>query len=357
MEPARRRASTRVCLLHASGSAAYPVRMKRRMPSIVYSVDAGGSGTVVAVWRAGVVVDTSFYPSIAIASTGTTAACQSLSDVLRGITEHVGKDSWALGCIGSSSMPVAAEAPAPKPLLDVIAMHAPRGRVVLVNDVVPLLWSTPLAGVGIVICSGTGSSVLGRNANGEQTKVGGHEHIISDQGSAYSLAREGLRAAGRSNDGTGSTTKLQSLAESFFDLPIPALGRWLAELPRPRTTIASFAPQVTAAAESGDPVAEAIVQREARALVDAAVVGAARLSFHAAPRIGLAGGVLHKSAYYRKLVEDELERQGLTDKSYRNVDLINGARAGAEYAQRLAVGLLDDQPVPLPDGAVLGSLN
>ena len=253
--------------------------MKRRMPSIVYSVDAGGSGTVVAVWRAGVVVDTSFYPSIAIASTGTTAACQSLSDVLRGITEHVGKDSWALGCIGSSSMPVAAEAPAPKPLLDVIAVHAPRGRVVLVNDVVPLLWSTPLAGVGIVICSGTGSSVLGRNANGEQTKVGGHEHIVSDQGSAYSLAREGLRAAGRSNDGTGPTTKLQSLAESFFDLPIPALGRWLAELPRPRTTIASFAPQVTAAAESGDPVAETIVQTEARALVDAAVVGATRLSF------------------------------------------------------------------------------
>ena len=154
------------------------------MPSIVYSVDAGGSGTVVAVWRAGVVVDTSFYPSIAIASTGTTAACQSLSDVLRGITEHVGKDSWALGCIGSSSIAVAAEAPAPKPLIDVIAMHAPRGRVVLVNDVVPLLWSTPLAGVGIVICSGTGSSVLGRNAGGQQTKVGGHEHIVSDQGSA-----------------------------------------------------------------------------------------------------------------------------------------------------------------------------
>ena len=165
VEPVRRRTDSGLSLLHASASAAYPVRMKRRMPSIVYSVDAGGSGTVVAVWRAGVVVDTSFYPSIAIASTGTTAACQSLSDLLRGITEHVGKDAWALGCIGSSSMPVAAEAPAPKPLLDVIAVHAPRGRVVLVNDVVPLLWSTPLDGVGIVICSGTGSSVLGRNAS------------------------------------------------------------------------------------------------------------------------------------------------------------------------------------------------
>ena len=51
------------------------------------------------------------------------------------------------------------------------------------------------------------------------------------------------------------------------------------------------------------------------------------------------------------------KRQGLTDTSHRNVHLINGARAGAEYAQRLAAGLLDDQPVPLPDGAVLGSLN
>jgi N-acetylglucosamine kinase-like BadF-type ATPase len=331
--------------------------MKRRMPSIVYSVDAGGTGTVVAVWRAGVVVDTSFYPSIAIASTGTTAACQSLSDVLRGIAEYVGKDSWALGCIGSSSMPVAAEAPAPTALLDVIAVHAPRGRVVLVNDVVPLLWSTPLNGVGIVICSGTGSSVLGRDASGEQTKVGGHEHIVSDQGSAYSLAREGLRSAGRSHDGTGPVTRLQSLAESFFDLPIPALGRWLAELPRPRTTIASFGPQVTAAAESGDPVAIAVVETEARALVEAAVVGAARLSFRSPPTIGLAGSVLHKSAYYRKLVEEELARQGLTDESYRNVHLINGARAGAQYARRLATDLLAGQPIPIPDGAVLGSLN
>jgi N-acetylglucosamine kinase-like BadF-type ATPase len=114
---------------------------------------------------------------------------------------------------------------------------------------------------------------------------------------------------------------------------------------------------VTAAGEGGDPVAETIVEAEARALVEAAVVGAARLSFRSPPRIGLAGGVLHKSAYYRKLVEEELDRQGLTDKTYRNVHLINGARAGAEYAQRLAAGLLDDQPIHLPDGAVLGSLN
>src|SRR5712691_6890374 len=67
------------------------------------------------------------------------------------------------GCIASSSCPVAAEAPAPEPLVRAIAASGCTGRVVLVNDLVPLLWSDLLAGGGVIVNSGTGSAVIGRN--------------------------------------------------------------------------------------------------------------------------------------------------------------------------------------------------
>jgi N-acetylglucosamine kinase-like BadF-type ATPase len=318
-------------------------------PAAVYSIDAGGSRTVVALWKAGAAAGTSVHESFAIASTGLSAARQSLARILDELRSQLPDHPVALGCIASSSMPVAGEAPLPQSLLDVIATHAPRGRVVAVNDVVPLLWSSPLNGAGIVVCSGTGSSVLGRDAAGRQRKVGGHEHIISDAGSAYSIGRRGLRAAARDADLTGASTKLRPTAESFFERPIPAVGRWLAELPRARSTVASFAPAVIRLAEDGDPVAQAIVEGEAAALADAVAVAAAALSLGPMPTIGLAGGVHINSAHFRSLVGAALEKRDLTDGSRGNIHQVTASEAGAEYARRLA----DANGTSLPDGEVL----
>src|SRR6266536_3071443 len=126
------------------------------------------------------------------------------------------------------------------------------GRAVLVNDVVPLLWSDHLKGYGVIVNSGTGSAVIGRGRAGELLKLGGHEHILSDQGSAYSLARAGLRAATRALDGRGPATPLLARAEVFYGRSAPALGRWLAELPRARFEVARFAAEILAADAEGD---------------------------------------------------------------------------------------------------------
>jgi N-acetylglucosamine kinase-like BadF-type ATPase len=208
------------------------------------------------------------------------------------------------------------------------------------------VWAAPLDGVGVIACSGTGSSVIGRNAENRMIKVGGHEHIVSDQGSAYSIAREGLRAAARDTDGTGRSTKLRAAAEAFFAMPLPALGRWLAELPRARATVASFAPCVTAAAVDDDNVAVAIVEAEALALVDAVRVATSRLALAPLSRIGLAGGVLRGSDYFRAIVERELEKHALTDDTHSNLGLVDGPSAGIEYAKRVAGG-------EAPEGLVL----
>ena len=60
-------------------------------------------------------------------------------------------------------MPVGKEAPYPDPLGKVIESRAPAGAILIANDMVPLLYAPPVAGVGVVVSSGTGSCVLARN--------------------------------------------------------------------------------------------------------------------------------------------------------------------------------------------------
>jgi glucosamine kinase len=315
-----------------------------------YSIDAGGSRTLATAFLPGRGSKSWSRESFAIASVGSARSQSVLETLLRDIREWSGT-GIDVGCIASSSMPVADEAPPPSRLLEVIAQHAPQGLVVLVNDVVPLLWSSPLGGVGVVICSGTGSCVLGRDAESGMIKVGGHEHIVSDQGSAYSIARAALRAAAYDADGIGACTALRGEAETHFARPMPALGRWLAEMSRARATVASFAPMVIECARNGDEVAISIVESEAVALVDMVQVVVPTSAVAEMPTIGLAGGVLHGSEYYRKRVESALAARGLTDADHSNVTLIEGIAAGAQFAQRLADSL--DDVSRLPDGTVI----
>ncbi len=276
-----------------------------------YALDAGGSHTLVRIRRADGSERTWEEPSCAIAAIGQAQAIHQLRRILGVVRSELASATTLRGCIASSSYPVAAEAPAPEPLVRVIIGSGCTGRVMLVNDVVPLLWSDHLAGHGVIVNSGTGSSVIGRSHGGRLLKLGGHEHILSDQGSAYSMAREGLRAATRAADGLGSATTLLARAEAFYGRSAPSLGRWLAELGRARSEVARFAAEVLAADEEGDLVATAIVETEAEALSQAALLAVSRLGLGSSPAIGLSGGVMCGSKRFRNAVVDGITRGGL----------------------------------------------
>ncbi len=278
---------------------------------VAYALDAGGSHTLVRIRRADGGEQTWEESSCAIAAVGQDRAVQQLSHILELVRSKLAGATVLHGCIASSSYPVAAEAPAPEPLLRAIVESGCTGRAVLVNDVVPLLWSDHLAGHGVVVNSGTGSSVIGRNRAGRLLKLGGHEHILSDQGSAYSMAREGLRAATRAADGLGPATTLLPRAEAFYRRSAPALGRWLAELVRARSEVARFAAEVLAADGDGDAVATAIVVAEAGALSQAALLAVSRLGLGGSAAIGLSGGVMCGSGRFRAIVLDGIVRGGL----------------------------------------------
>jgi N-acetylmuramic acid 6-phosphate etherase len=56
---------------------------------------------------------------------------------------------------------------------------------------------------GILVVSGTGSVVIGRNAAGKTARAGGWGHLLGDHGSGYWIAMTGLRAAIRDYDRRG----------------------------------------------------------------------------------------------------------------------------------------------------------
>jgi len=120
---------------------------------------------------------------------------------------------------------------------------------------------------GLVMIAGTGSIAFGRNASGRTARAGGWGYIFGDEGGAFDIVRRALRAALKAEEGWGSPTALRALLlektkannanqllHSFYQADA-------------RYQVAPLAPLVTAAAESGDQVAQEILAESARLLV------------------------------------------------------------------------------------------
>jgi N-acetylglucosamine kinase-like BadF-type ATPase len=296
----------------------------------LWGIDAGGSRTIAVVAHPDGDVSIEKYGSISIGTVGPAAAIAGLTMVFESMRSELPADRLAFGCVGCSSAPVAMESPYPDALTKVIESHAPAGCVLFVNDMVPLLYAPPISAVGIVVSSGTGSCALGRDSSGRLAKIGGHEHIVSDEGSAYSLGRAALRAAASAIDGTGPATILSDLASEHFGMTLPCLGRWLAEKRSARATVAGFAPVVLAATADG--VARRIVESNAAWLATAVEVALDRLDLGTHPSIGFSGGVMRGSALYRDLVVEGVVRAtGLSPSTF----VLHGADAVLSMATSL----------------------
>jgi N-acetylglucosamine kinase-like BadF-type ATPase len=312
----------------------------------LWGVDAGGSRTTVVVARPDGDLSVEHSGSISIGTVGHAAAAAGLIEVLELLRSEWPADELAFGCVGSSSAPVAMESPYPDVLVKVIESHAPAGPILFVNDMVPLLYAPPVLGVGVVVSSGTGSCVLGRNGAGEMAKIGGHEHIVSDEGSAYSIGRAALRAAAHAVDGTGPATILSDRAREHFGMTIPALGRWLADSHSARAIVAGFAPVVFDA--SADDVARNIIESNADSLATAVIVALDRLDFGAEPSVGFSGGVMRHSEFYRTLIERRVRAKGFRPVTYV-LDGTNAVLAMATQLRDQHSGRPITSPCPGPD--------
>ena len=189
-------------------------------------------------------------------------------------------------------------------------------------------------GAGVLILAGTGSIAIGRDARGRWHRAGGLGPLLGDEGSAFWIGREWLRARARDD---GVTAVRAALASTT-----------------PVASIAAFAPEVLRRARRGDRVARAIVKaaQDELARLAADVGGALRL---ATPwPLSWGGSLLARDARFRAGLARAIARAGV------HVRWIAPLETPVRGAERLAstIALRGEPrrpPSRLPPGSTAGS--
>ncbi len=144
-------------------------------------------------------------------------------------------------CFGMSGGPEDKEA--------ILASILRTNRLTVTNDAAIALAGATATGQGIVTIAGTGSIAFGRNAEGRTARAGGWGYIFGDEGGAFDIVRQALRAALRMEEGWGARTGLRAAileATGSRDANESLHRMYTADWPRDR--VATLAPLVDAAA-------------------------------------------------------------------------------------------------------------
>ena len=146
---------------------------------------------------------------------------------------------------------------------------------------------------GVIAIAGTGSIAYGRNAEGHTARAGGWGYVFGDEGGAFDLVRQALRAALRHEEGWGHSTALrEALLDATGAANVNHLLHRFYTPDYPRARIASYATLVDEAARNGDSIARDILHGAGQALATF-VAAVRRQLFHRSEpaRISYIGGV------------------------------------------------------------------
>ena len=200
---------------------------------------------------------------------------------------------------------------------------------VFLHDAAIALSGAMAGGPGVITIAGTGSIAFGKNAEGRTARAGGWGYTFGDEGGAFDLVRQALRAALRYEEGWGPRTVL---LDAFLDAAgtkdaNDLLHRFYAE-EGSRARVASFARfanLVSEAAGSGDVVARDILNSAAQALATiTAAVRSQLFQLNEMAQLSYSGGVFRGPIIlerYRMLME--------MDEGNRVIAPLYGPAAGA----------------------------
>ena len=224
------------------------------------------------------------------------------------------------------------------PTLDALPAAAlPHRRYRCGNDMV-CGWAGALAGAdGINIVAGTGSIVYGEY-QGRSARAGGWGELFSDEGSAYWLAREGLRLFSRMSDGRTPRAALYERVRKQFqldydlDLCAAIYGKSAAQ----RSEFAQLSKLVAEAAGEGDAEALALFAQAAREMAQMldAVHAALEIPGSTAVPVSCSGGLFQLGGLLLKPLAAELQQRSA---DYRLVSACLPPHVGAAiHAARLS---------------------
>lgn len=185
----------------------------------------------------------------------------------------------------------------------------------------------------VLVLSGTGSCVYGRDNDDRLERVGGWGHLLGDQGSGYAIAMEALRSTIAEYDrhGVWGSFGQRILAHLHLNEPNALIG-WIKAAPKQE--VAALAPMAFLAAKEKDPSAKQAIDGSARHLVADALVCATRLAkAREVVRFCLAGGVFCGQPDFAHRISCDL----IAGRPHSAVAILE--RSGAEGAAALAHGL------------------
>lgn len=163
---------------------------------------------------------------------------------------------------------------------------------------------------GIITIAGTGSIAYGRNAAGKIARAGGWGYVFGDEGGAFDITRQGLRAALRFEEGWGPPTTLHGalLAATRARTANDLMHRFYTR-GYPRSRIAGYARLVDQVAREGDAIAVEILHNSAQQLATLAAAVRRQLFRPSEPALVCHIGGVFESALvlqrFRTLVELE----------------------------------------------------
>ncbi len=217
------------------------------------------------------------------------------------------------------------------------ALHKfPKTAVNVVSDAEILLMAGVPSGPAMALICGTGSIVYGRTVPGELLRSGGWGYLFGDEGSGYAIGIAALRAVMQAYDGRGSKTLLSELVLKHYELRAPPdLVRRIYGAESLPSTAASLTDLVEQAAERGDSVAIAILEKSSRELARAIAAIYPKLGASSVPLIITGGTILHGS-YLKKAFNRACETQRLAFAAVHYV--AEPAQGALKLARQLSLG-------------------
>ncbi len=163
----------------------------------------------------------------------------------------------------------------------------------------------PLYAHGLAVIAGTGSLIAAFVDDSLVRTVGGWGALLGDEGSAYDVALQAVRAAVRAWDGRDPDTQLVQAVQRYFRVRrLDELVPLFYQRGVPRHQLAGFAAQVVRVARRGDERARAILEHAAAVLAHDAIACARGLFAPDEPlRVAITGGMFRGRTPFRQRFE------------------------------------------------------
>lgn len=252
----------------------------------------------------------------------TGAISEAVNRALEGLDLTIADARFAAACLGMSG------GPADK--VRIIAELVQAERLDVTTDAAIALLGGTAGHPGVVVIAGTGSMAYGRNVEGRTARAGGWGYVFGDEGGAFDIVRQALRAALRHEEGWGPATGLTGLllAESGAADVNDLLHRFYTDaFPRPK--VAGYSRLVGRAAADGDQAAGEILRKAGEDLAGYGLAVRGNLfSADDVVQVVRVGGVF-QSGFVRDRFDSCLREQGRNEPREPRFDPAVGALIGA----------------------------